>query len=310
MQVQMRAGVFLGILAAVCLSCGGGGSSGTATATSKCSGEPPSGGETALTLPHEGRERTYRLFVPSGYRHDEGTPLLLDFHGTGETALRQSALSRLNQTAEKLNILVVHPEGLPLDGRQVFDAGRRDFSEAPRNDVDFARTIVDDVASRACLDRSRVFSTGMSNGGRMSFRIGCEGADFIAAIAPVSGVLSLAAEDCQPERPVPSIHFHGTADPVAPYDGRGFSVRSAPEMFSLWAEKTRCTGNPEQTLQLDDVTCETYLECAGGTEVTLCTIEGMGHCWPGTSFCPVGPANQTIDANELMLDFMLRFRLD
>jgi len=301
----------LGFLCACALGVvpiGCGGDDGGANAA--CPGAGPEIGETIVTIQHEGHDRSYRLYVPTGYVHDEATPLVLNFHGTGSFALSQRLFSLMDGPADARTVLVAYPEGLPLDDEQVFDAGLRDFSSAPRDDVDFARAIVDDVASRACVDLRRVYSTGMSNGARMSYRIGCEAADLFAAIAPVAGVLSLAADDCQPSRPVPAIHFHGTADFVAPYDrAGGFSTMSVPDMFALWAEKTECSGAPVVTFEKDDVRCESYESCARGAEIMLCTIEGAGHCWPGNPTCSLGGSTETINASEAMLDFMLRFEL-
>lgn len=302
------------LLTATLVACGSSaqGPSGPAdgTATSLCEGAAPAPGVSSVSLEHDGNQRAYRLFVPSGYRHEEGTPLVLNFHGTGGNAEGLAAYSEMDQAAEARGVLVAYPEGLPLGGGQVFDAGLRNFSERPRDDVDFARTVVDDVASRACVDRRKVYATGMSNGGRMSYRIACEAADLVAAIAPVAGVLSLPAEECQPQRPVPALHFHGTTDVVAPYDrAGGFSTMSVPDMFALWAEKTACTGEPETTFAGNGVRCEAYLSCGESAEVELCTIEGFGHCWPGFAGCPADPSVDVIDASEAMLDFMLRFEL-
>jgi len=290
---------------------GGGGSGGTGGTDPACDGAGPEIGETIVTIQHEGRERVYRLYVPTGYRHEEARPLVLNFHGTGSTASEQRRFSLMDGPADARTVLLAYPEGLPLDdSKQVFDAGRLDFSSAPRNDVDFSRAIVDDVASRACVDRRRVYSTGMSNGGRMSYRIGCEAADLVAAIAPVAGVLSLAPEDCQPSRPVPAIHFHGTADLIALYGQAGvFPPLSVPDMFALWAEKSECSGAPVVTFEMDDVRCQSYESCGEGAEVMLCTIDGAGHCWPGNPSCPFGSSTETINAGEAMLEFMLRFEL-
>ena len=236
--------------------------------------------------------------------------MLLAFHGTGGTAEGLAAYSQLDRVAEARSVLVAYPEGLLLGASQVFDAGLRDFSSAPRDDVDFARAVVDDVADRACVDRRKVYATGMSNGGRMSYRIGCEAADLVAAIAPVAGVLSLAADACLPSRSVPALHFHGTADVVAPYNSAGgFSTMSVPDMFALWSQKSSCTGSPAPTFASAGVRCEAYTSCAEDAEVELCTIEGFGHCWPGFVGCATNSPGAVIDASETMFDFLLRFEL-
>ena len=144
----------------------------------------------------------------------------------------------------------------------------------------------------------------------MSYRIACEAADLVAAIAPVAGVLSLAPEECNPSRPVPAIHFHGTADTIAPYyEAGGYSTMSVPDMYALWAEKSECTDEPTVIFQTNDVTCESYDACSEGAEVVLCTIAEGGHCWPGDLTCWSGYATETIEAGQELLEFLLRFRL-
>lgn len=286
------------------------GGPGPGTARSSCEGDGPAPGRQRITLEHEGRERAYLLHVPSGYDHGAGTPLVINFHGTSGTAEGQAGFSRYDVIADRRTVLVAYPEGLPLDGTNVFDAGLRDFTNEPRDDVDLTRAIIDSVAERACLNRRRVYATGMSNGGRMSYRLACDAADVIAAIAPVAGSLSMETERCSPSRPISNIHFHGTADEVAPYgEAAGLSLRPVPDMFRLWADFNGCTGEPENVFDIDDVRCEAFTQCEAGTEVVLCTVEGGGHCWPGTPDCGLGTSTTTIDASESGLDFLLRFEL-
>lgn len=195
-------------------------------------------------------------------RTSRGWARRLSSTSTARTPESMVALSGMNPAAEARGILIPYPQGLLANGLPVFDAGLRDFSAAPRDDVDFARAIADGVASRYCLDRRRVYSTGFSNGARMSYRIACEAADLVAAIAPVAGVLSLDPGECNPTRPVPALAFHGTADVVAPYDrAGGFSTRSVPSMFEVWAEKAEGTGESSLTENSELLSCEAYQDC-------------------------------------------------
>jgi polyhydroxybutyrate depolymerase len=179
-----------------------------------------------------------------------------------------------------------------------------------RDDVGFARALVADVSTAACIDSKRVYSTGMSNGGFMSHRLACEAADLFAAVVPVAGKMGLAS--CQPSRPVPVMHFHGTADMTILYDspelsGEGVNV---PEMMSRWAARDGCTQGPDTTYQMGTVTCKTWSQCSAGAFVTLCTAEGEDHCWPGTAFCPGNKVFTTdISASREGWAFMQRFVL-
>ncbi|MEJ7735511.1 MAG: hydrolase, partial [Polyangiaceae bacterium] len=139
---------------------------------------------------------------------------------------------------------------------------------------------------------------------------GCESADIFAAIAPVAGVLGIADEDCQPVRPIPVMHFHGTNDLLVPYEGGGLlQTPSVPDTDAGWATRNGCSGDAVSTFQNGDAHCETHQTCADGVEVTLCTIEGEGHCWPGQASCPYGASNTDIDANAEMWKFFDKFSL-
>jgi polyhydroxybutyrate depolymerase len=161
-----------------------------------------------------------------------------------------------------------------------------------------------------CVDQKRIYATGMSNGGFMSHRLGCERANRFAAIAPVAGVLGIPPGSCTPSRPMPIIHFHGTADTLEPYDGGGTSgFPSVAQTISGWSTRNGCSAAPTQTFSNGAAHCESTLDCTSGVEVVLCTIDGMGHCWPGQSFCPFGNASTEISANQAMWEFFQRFAL-
>lgn len=85
------------------------------------------------------------------------------------------------------------------------------------DDVEFTRRILDDLAGSTNIDPRRVFATGMSNGGILSYRLASELSDRIAAIAPVGGLMG--TQTCSPKRPVSVMHFHGTDDKFAPFNG-------------------------------------------------------------------------------------------
>ena len=98
------------------------------------------------------------------------------------------------------------------------------------------------------IDHSRVYATGLSNGGAMSQRIACDAADFFAATAPVSYPLDfLPLSKCVPSRPISVSHYHGFSDVVVPYDGGAFSV-PVVDSFAQWRDVTGCVGPAERTL--------------------------------------------------------------
>jgi polyhydroxybutyrate depolymerase len=263
-------------------------------------------GDETVMLEIDGRTRTFHVHVPASYDGSTAVPLVLDFHGYTSNATQQIVLSGMNTKADEEGFVVIHPEG--VGAAQSWNGGLccGDAASMELDDVAFARAMVDEVAERGCIDRSRVYATGMSNGGFMSHRLGCEAADVFAAIAPVAGVLGISGEDCEPSRPVPVMHFHGTADLIVPYDGGGLvGFPSVAASMAVWADADGCTGEPSETFEMGNSTCLTHSSCEGGVEVTTCTVEGFGHWWPGAP----GGGSSNIDATDAMWEFFERYSL-
>jgi polyhydroxybutyrate depolymerase len=110
--------------------------------------------------------------------------------------------------------------------------------------------------------------------------------------------LSFNPLECQPSRPISIIDFHGTADLIVPYDG-------VPEMMQLWAARNGCSPDSEVTFAQGDTTCETWPGCDDDVEVSLCTIEGGGHCWPGNPSCLFGASTTELNASEVIADMFV-----
>ena len=246
-----------------------------------------------ITVDVDGTTRRYDLFVPTGYDADANGPLVLNFHGLLGSPGQQADFSEFNGAAEDHGMLVAYPEGIG----QSFNAGVccGEASSSGVDDVAFARALVADVSAKMCVDPQRVYATGMSNGGHMAHRLACEAADVFAAAASVTGVLSLAGP-CSPSRPISMVQFHGTDDNIVAYDG----FPAVPAMMDAWAARNGCSAVPETTFDQGDMHCETWPGCDAGVEVSLCTIDGGGHCWPGNGDCLFGHSSTELHASEVI----------
>jgi len=131
----------------------------------------------------------------------------------------------------------------------------------------------------------------------MSYRLACEAADLFAAIAPVAGAMRVT--ECAPARPVPVLAFHGVQDLIVPY---------ADDVASIdgWVATDACEPEPMQE-DFRGGNCRTWSGCDAGATVGLCTLDPMGHCWPGgdPALCYVflGSHSDALDADTTMLDF-------
>ena len=261
----------------------------------------------------DGRTRTFRVHAPAG--HESGAlPIVLVLHGGGGNAEQTESSLSFDDLADANGFLAVYPEGT---GRRVL--GKRfstwnsdeeccgDALKSGVDDVAFVDRLIDELGARFDGDVDHVFVTGLSNGGDMTHRLGCELSGRIDAIAPVGAPRVVAT--CDPVQPVATMIVHGTDDPCALYDGGDdcggcfsramadlglggddadagdhFSCMAAPDVAADWRERNGCADAPSSiTFENGDAACETWTDGCAGDEVTLCTIGGGGHSWPGTT---------------------------
>jgi len=279
-------------------------------------------GQHERTFGVEGDERRYLLYVPEGYSPGEPVPVVLNFHGGAGNPEAQVELTGMNRTADRHGFVVVYPFGSGILQRKflTFNAGSccgyaRDKTV---DDLAFIGELLDDLSRIVCIDRTRIYATGHSNGGMMAHRLGCQLADQIAAVASVAGPIGLTG--CHPSRPMPVLHIHGTADRCAPYDGGAGASRNAGKFRSvedtrrIWLSADDCSGKPEVSYSKGDATCLRWSECADDAEVIICTIAGGGHAWPGATSYPSqrickGDLSHDLDANEMIWSFFSRHSL-
>lgn len=239
-----------------------------------------------------GRDREYVLHIPAGVG-TRPAALVLDFHGFTASPERQDLVSNMRAKSDAEGFVVAQPASELL-------AGAWNMLEGS-DDVAFARAVVADVAARVAIDPERVFATGFSQGGGMANRLACDAADVVAAAAPVAGAY-VGWSRCEPAQPVPIMAFHGDRDIVVPYDGFGL-LPDVVEWAGRWAERNGCstTGSAEVTR---DVAARSWSGCDSSAAVTLYTIQGGGHGWPGTiDPSRVGDTTASISATDLMWEF-------
>jgi polyhydroxybutyrate depolymerase len=175
------------------------------------------------------------------------------------------------------------------------------------DDVGFARAIVQAVAGEANVDRARVYSTGLSNGGYLSHRLACEAADVFAAVAPVAARIALIPTTlCQPSRPIALIELAGLHDPSVPYAGGGL-LPSAAQSLAYWRDQDSCgSGPPDERVDFGTSYCEAYRSCSGGVQVELCSIEASQESWLAGHLLYLNP---DLDVARMAWEFLSQFRL-
>jgi polyhydroxybutyrate depolymerase len=208
---------------------------------------------------------------------------------------------------------------------------------AANPDIDYVTALLDTVEAERCVDRARIYATGLSNGAMMSSTLACVMADRITAVAPVAGVEM--PEGCDPARPVPVLAFHGTADPILLFNGgintdvlapvlggdeaeggttttlppADLEGEGYPETVDRWAALNGCDDDFTDDDVTDAVVRRTY-DCPAEAPVEFYIVEGGGHTWPSSEFSRsiesiAGPTTFDIDASELAWTFFQQFAL-
>lgn len=322
---------------------------GATDVESACPGVPA--GVSRFELEVAGNSYSIRVLTPTARDNLDGPlPVVMNWHGLGSNGFQQAQLTGYEFLAEQEGFLVAHPTGLraagvTASGIEVPDAqqGRRSWElaqlDAPgRDDVAMTSLLIDHLVADFCGDETRVYATGMSNGGFFTSLLVCELADRLAAAVSVAGLSH--PDSCAPDRPVPFMAFHGTADRVVPYEGgestlledsgtadgdaadaavpaelQAFFEQSMPDEFDQFAASFGCDPEPVAEPISDDVTAFRYEGCSDDVPLVFHRIDGGGHTWPGAPLGllltrPLGETTFDVSATIDGWEFMRRFSLD
>jgi polyhydroxybutyrate depolymerase len=232
-------------------------------------------GDHTLTLDTPEGQRQVFLHAPRGAYKPR--PLVIALHGAGETGNDFANDTGFSRLADREGFLVAYPSaGSPSSFWNM-------SGQVPggSNDVEVLERSLDQLEAAACVDRARVFVTGVSNGGGMTARLGCELSERLAGVAAVAGGYR-SLPPCRPERPLPVLEIHGTGDQVVPYGGRPPDYGgSVARWLSLWRRIDGCQGKADRLRPAPGVTEIAWRHCSAGTRVEHVRLDGAAHGWPG-----------------------------
>lgn len=229
--------------------------------------------ETGIQIDVGGQSRSYDLYVPDGLGN-QLRPLVIDMHGHSARPEDQRRQSGFKSLSDSEKFIVAWPLGRGSEWNAFFGAAGTD-------DVGAIRAIVTHIASSHDIDPKRIYATGWSQGGEMGYRLACDAADMVAAIASVAGPVRVGSEpNCDPIRPIAVLSFRGRDDGIVPFAG-GFiagtndRVLSASLTHDLWKEINGCQG-ADQNQTIGGASCNSNSQCGGDVAVTSCVVEGGG----------------------------------
>ncbi len=269
------------------------------TATGGCTGGAPTPGLSPSAEPPVQRmesvplgDRPFTLYVPSAYRAGTALPLLVLLHGYSSSGAGQEGYLKIASEAEKRGILYAVPDGT-TDARndRFWNATEAccNFNGSTVDDSTYLTEVIAAVSARYSVDATRVYLAGHSNGAFMSFRMACEHADLIAAIAVLNGAMFTDMSRCKPSQPVSVLNIRGDADDLIRYDGGrigGNLYPSTAATVNAWVIHNGCVAVPvnsdsELDLVTDvdgaETTVTTYGGCGENSSVELWRIRGGSH---------------------------------
>lgn len=266
------------------------------------------------TFEHDGITRAYDLYVPSIYDGNESVPLVFNLHGYTSNKEEQTVYGDFRAIADTANFIIVHPNG-------TFDNSNERWWNAfgvfgGPDDIGFIVALLNELDENYNIDLNRVYSTGMSNGGFMSFELACEASNVFTAVASVTGSMSITKpNNCGAVEPVPAMQIHGTADMVVPYPGSA-QFASVENVVDFWVDQVGANTTPIQN-NLADInvndgsTVEHYVYQNGvnGSSVEHYKVINGGHTWPGSiiNLPGSGSTNQDFNASKEIWRFFSQF---
>lgn len=276
-------------------------------------------GDYRFSFKHDGITRNYIVHLPLAYNKKVPTPVVIYFHG-GAGNMKAAYRDGLDKMSDKHGFILAVPEGTgevnagSLRGRWNGGKWETGVCCGDADDVGFISKMIDEIKKNFNIDKNKIYVTGISNGGLMTNRLGCELSDKIAAIAPVAAAAVMSG--CSPLSPISVMVIHGTEDPANPPDGsspRGIfneGVFAMPykkmtpyQVVDAWRRINKCSESKLSGYENGGAKCVVYNECAGGSEIELCIVEGMGHVYPGgsqyLSVEAVGPVSNDISFDQI-----------
>ena len=241
------------------------------------------------TVTHDGITRNYILFVPGSYDPATPAPLVFSFHGYSSSASLNMSYTAFTAIADTAGFILVHPDGtLDGSGTSHWNVGGWTLGSTI-DDVGFTDVMIDEISASYNVNPDRIYSTGMSNGGYMSFLLACQLSDRIAAIASVTGSMTPQTyAACNPSHPTPVLQIHGTADGTVPYEGSPTWTYSIEDVLSYWVTYNNCnttaTITPVPNINTGDGSTVDYFVYDGGDNGVTTEhfkVYGGDHDWPG-----------------------------
>jgi polyhydroxybutyrate depolymerase len=235
--------------------------------------------------------RQFTLHIPGSYDPAKPAPLLLLLHGYTASGATQESYLQFTPESDRQGFIYAYPDGkIDQRNQHYWNATDAccDLFHTNVDDSGYLSDVIRNIEATYRVDTRRVYLVGHSNGAFMAFRMACDHADQITAIAPLNGAMWADIARCRPSTAVSVLDIRSTADETINYAGGtilNVAYPSAARTDADWLALDRCTGSPVKAASLDLVTnlagAETSVQrhpaCASGSTVETWTINGGVH---------------------------------
>ena len=266
----------------------------------------------------DGLSRDYILFVPDSYDENENTPIVFNLHGGSSTAEEQlNYISDMRSLSNNEKFILVYPQASSdANGIPIWNLGGVNSKATDVDDVGYISHLIDRISEFYSVDRERIYVTGFSNGGYLSFELACKLSSKIAAFASVAGHMFIDTyNECSPTHPTPFLSINGTEDN---YDGIGEYYLPVENSNNYWIEYNNTDLNPN-VVDLEDINTSdgstvkyySWKNGSNGVEIDHYKVIGGEHTWPSlNSNSDKGESNGDIDTDRIIWEFFSRFDIN
>ena len=266
----------------------------------------------------DGLSREYILFVPDSYDENENTPIVFNLHGGSSTAEEQlNYISDMRILSDNEKFILVYPQASSdANGIPIWNLGGVNSKATDVDDVGYISHLIDRISEFYSVDRERIYVTGFSNGGYLSFELACKLSSKIAAFASVAGHMFIDTyNECSPTHPTPFLSINGTEDY---YDGIGEYYLPVENSNNYWIEYNNTDLNPN-VVDLEDINTSdgstvkyySWKNGSNGVEIDHYKVIGGEHTWPSlNSNSDKGESNGDIDSDRIIWEFFSRFDIN
>ena len=258
--------------------------------------------------------REFIQYIPQSLNENgENAPIVFVLHGYTSYDDWIFDYSNFETQADEHGFILIYPQGTIYEptGETHWNVGGW-TSLSTTDDIDYIDSIIDYLDDNYLVNLNRIYSTGMSNGGFMSYVLACQLSHRIAGIASVTGSMTNQTfDECDVKHPMPVMQIHGAKDNTVPFEGND-NMKPIDDVMEFWVNYNACNVTPSETIIEDNDgdglggTLSVYNGCMNDVSVELYYLDGLRHQWPSLK----GTRVFDIDSASVIWEFFSKYNVD